>query len=168
MGAEDAAMTSWTDFTTAAPDLATRAQARFEDHGLALMATLRADGAPRISGVEPLVALDELWLGMMPGGRKSADLHRDPRLALHNATVDKEVKQGDVKVSGRAVLVTDAATIDRYRGEFERDTGTDPPPGPFDLWRVDVTEVAMITPGGDHLVIETWRPGGAVHRIERR
>jgi Pyridoxamine 5'-phosphate oxidase len=163
-----AGMTSWTDFTTAAPDLADRARARFDDHGLAIMATLRADGAPRISGVEPLVALDELWLGMMPGGRKSADLRRDPRLALHNATVDKDVKQGDVKVSGRAVAVTDAATIDRYRAEFERGTETPSPPGPFDLWRLDVTEVAMITPGGDHLVIETWRPGGPVHRIERR
>ena len=49
-------MTTWGDFEREAPELARRVQARFDDTGLALVATLRADGSPRISGWEPLFA----------------------------------------------------------------------------------------------------------------
>ena len=162
------AMTSWDDFAEAEPELAAGVRSRFEAHGLALLATIRADGSPRLSGIEPLFAEGELWLAMMPDGRKSDDLRRDPRLALHNATTDKAVTHGDVKVSGRVVAVTDPGAVSRVVAAFELATGAPPPPGPFDLWRVDLTEVARITPGGDHLVIETWRPGRPCRRIERR
>jgi hypothetical protein len=170
MGREGGAMTTWNDVAIAQPDLAGRAAGRFEATGLAFMATIRTDGSPRLSGVEPLFALDELWLGMMPDGRKSADLRRDPRLALHNASVDKAVTEGDAKVSGVALAVDpdDADTFAAYRAAFAAEAGEPPPPGPFDLWRVDVTGLAMITPGGDHLVIESWRPDRGYRRIERR
>jgi hypothetical protein len=55
---------------------------RFEATGLGLLATLRADGSPRVSGLEPLFALGELWFGMMPESRKALDLLRDPRFAI--------------------------------------------------------------------------------------
>src|SRR4051812_42460346 len=67
-------MPTWTEVTTAAPELAAVVQDRFAAHGLALLATLRRDGAPRISGIEPLFALDEVWLGMMDHSRKAEDL----------------------------------------------------------------------------------------------
>ncbi len=103
-------MTTWGDFEHEAPELAGRVQARFDDTGLALVATLRADGSPRISGWEPLFADGQLWLGSMPESRKLADVRRDPRLTLHNATADKNVAQGDATISGRAVEVTDEDT----------------------------------------------------------
>lgn len=133
-------MTSWADVEAAAPDLAAAVKARFDATGLAFLATLRADGAPRITGIEPLFEGGELVLGMMKGSRKSADLRRDPRLALHAASVDKDVREGDAKLSGRAVLVAD---------------------DPHDLWHVDVTEVSFLRPAdsGDHLVVQWWRPG---------
>src|SRR3954452_14614397 len=145
MKGHDGPMTSWNDFESAEPDLAGRVRARFEATGLALMATIRTDGSPRISGVEPLFTLGGLYLGMMPDGRKSADLTRDPRLALHNATVDKAVLDGDVKVSGRAERVTDSETKSAYRAAFVAENGEAPPEGDIDLWRVDVGEVAMIS-----------------------
>ena len=163
-----AGMASWEKFATDAPELADATRARFEAHGLATLATLRRDGSPRISGVEVLFALGELWIGSMPGARKAADLQRDPRLALHNATVDKEVKDGDAKVSGRAVEVTDEATVAAFVKEVEAHTGHPSPPGPFHLFRVDVTEVATVRPAGDHLLIESWREGEAPRRVERR
>src|SRR4051794_36207099 len=86
-------MPTWTEVTSAAPELAAVVQGRFDAHGLALLATVRRDGAPRISGIEPLFALDEVWLGMMDHSRKAQDLLRDPRLALHSATVDKQVTE---------------------------------------------------------------------------
>jgi hypothetical protein len=160
-------MASWAQVMEAAPDLAERVRERFDAHGLAVMATIRADGAPRVTGVEPLFALDELWLGMMHGSRKAADLQRDPRLALHNATEDKQVTNGDAKIAGRALEITAAATLDEFARAFQDATGYAPPP-PFHLFKLDVTELSFLRPAGDHLVIELWREGEPVRRIERR
>jgi len=81
-------MATWQEFTGAAPELAQAVQARLDEHRHKLLATLRKDGSPRISGVETTVRNGELWLGMMWQSRKALDLQRDPRLALHSATVD--------------------------------------------------------------------------------
>ena len=160
-------MSTWSDVLTAAPDLAGRVQARFDATGLGLLATLRHDGSPRISGQEPLFE-DELWLGMMLGSRKAADLGRDPRFALHSATADKNVAEGDAKLSGRAVLVDDPAVVAAFRRRFIDATGADLPEDPFHLFRADVLEISFLRPGGDHLVIEWWREGEAPQRVERR
>jgi hypothetical protein len=158
---------SWAEVEGAAPELAERVRERFQSTGLGLLATLRADGSPRISGIEPLFALDELWLGMMLESRKAADLLRDPRLALHNATEDKQVTNGDTRISGRAVELTDEESLGRFSQAFQGETGYSPPP-PYHLFKVDVTELMFLKPGGDHLVIESWREGGSVKRTERR
>ena len=160
-------MASWAQVEAAAPDLAERVRERFGSTGLALLATLRADGAPRISGIEPLFALGELWLGMMHGSRKAADLLHDPRLALHNATEDKQVTNGDARISGRATEVTDEASFERFNRAFQGETGYSPPP-PYHLFSVDVREVMFLKPGGDHLVIEWWKEGAGTRRVERR
>jgi len=160
-------MTSWLDVETTQPDFARRVRARFQATGLALVATLRADGSPRISGWEVLFDLGEIWLGSMPESRKGADVRRDPRLALHSATADKDVKEGDAKISGRAVEVTDDDERAAFSKAF-RTTNTIEVPTPFDLFRVDITEISMLRPDGDHLDIEWWRPGQSLHRIERR
>ena len=161
-------MASWGDVEQAAPTLAGLTRARFEAHGLGLLATLRRDGSPRISGIEPLFADGELWLGMMPGSRKGEDLQRDGRFALHNATVDKQVTEGDTKIGGEARLVDTEESMVRFRQAFERHTGYAPPPGPFTLFRADVHEVSTLRPAGDHLDIEWWREGDGVSRVERR
>ncbi len=167
MAAHIGSMTTWGDFEREAPDLAGRVRARFEDTGLALVATLRADGSPRISGWEPLFADGQLWLGSMPESRKIADVRRDPRLTLHNATADKDVARGDTTISGRAVEVTEEGARRDFMASFEESTDQEVP-GPFDLFRVEPQRVSMLMPGGDHLVIEWWRPGAGVHRVERR
>jgi hypothetical protein len=160
-------MTTWGDFAAAEPDLARRVQQRFDDTGLALVGTLRADGSPRVSGWEPLFHEGHIWLGSMPDSRKNADLRRDPRLALHNATSDKDAKAGDAKISGLATEVLDDGTKLDFTRAFKEHTDFDVP-SPFDLFRVDVTEVSMLQPDEDHLVIEWWRPGEPLHRINRR
>lgn len=157
-------MASWNDVTTAAPEIAGLARARIEATGLALLATLRRDGAPRISGVEPSFFGDHLWLGMMDGSRKARDLQRDPRFSLHNATVDKSVAEGDVKISGRAVEVHDDAQKTEFLRLFREANGYAPPDGPMHLFTADVVEVVTILPAGDHLDIDTWIEGrGTVH-----
>src|SRR3954453_5478753 len=106
-------MASWSEVEAAAPELAERVQERFQATGLGLLATLRADGSPRISGIEPLFALGQLWLGKVIGSRKAVDLQRDARMALHNGTEEKQVRNGDARISGRAVEVTDEESFDR-------------------------------------------------------
>lgn len=158
-------MSSWSETEGAAPELAAAVRARFEAYGMGLLATLRRDGAPRISGVEPLFALGELWLGMMPDSLKGADLRRDPRMALHSATVDKDVKEGDAKIAGRAVEVTDAGVVEAYLAALSEATGFEPEG--CDVFRVDVTGLSLVKPGGDHLDLHAWSEGGQPRLIQR-
>lgn len=160
-------MPSWEEIVRAAPELATSVRERFDAHRHKVLATLRADGSPRLSGIEVTFKDGEVWLGMMPGSRKSLDLRRDPRLALHSATADPELARGDARVSGRAIHVAEPGAMAGLVAGDERHAAG-PPPG--EVYRVDVTEVVLVRVGepADHLVIESWRDGGIVRRVERR
>jgi pyridoxamine 5'-phosphate oxidase-like protein len=154
-----AAMASWSSFSSAAPELASSIEARFGSHKFVLLATIRRDGSPRISGIEVTFAQGELWLGMMPGSRKSDDLDRDPRLALHSAPVDLALAEGDAKVNGRAVRITDPSALTVF--EQVPDSGAD-------VYRVDVTHIALTRVDGDWLVIDSWREGEEPQRRRRQ
>lgn len=156
-------MPSWSEIEREAPELAATVRTRFERDVVAIMATLRKDGAPRISGIETVFRAGELWLGMMPGSRKARDLQRDGRVALHCATVDKEVKAGDSKISGVAVPVESDAEWNAYAG----DRKNLPAARSFPLFKVDVFEVSHLKPAGDHLEIEWWTEGGGLRRVDR-
>jgi len=158
----------WSEVEEADPELAAAVRERFEVHGLGLLATIRADGAPRISGVEPLFALGELWLGMMPNSRKALDLLRDPRFALHAATIDRTVSDGDAKLSGWANPIDDPSVMVDFCDAFEATTGYPPPPGPFPLFRADILDISIVRSAGDHLDIRWWRADEGVGHIERR
>ena len=159
-------MTTWNEISRHAPDLAAKVEQRFADTGLGYLATLRVNGFPRVSGLEPLFAGGELWLGVMLDSQKARDLLRDPRFALHSANIDKEVVAGDARVTGRAVVAGDE-TVEQFRVAFAAATGNEPPPGAFHLFRADVVELMFVQPAGDHLVIESVRAGEAPNRIER-
>ncbi len=158
-------MASWEEFTEAAPELAARVQAAFDAHLHKLIATLRRDGSPRLSGIEVEFKWGELWLGMMPDSLKATDLGRDPRFALHSAPIDVELKTtGDAKVAGRAIRA-DQATVARFLSDFQEERGADP--GDAVLFRGDVNEVAITTVEGDELVIDAWREGSPARQIRR-
>jgi hypothetical protein len=160
-------MASWAEIETAAPELAARARAVFDAHKHKVLATLRRDGSPRISGIEADFADGQLWLGMMPGSRKALDLRRDPRLALHSASVDPPEGDpaawaGDAKLSGRAVEVDDPAVLERM--------GAGEQAGEAHLFRVDIAELVHTRVGepADHLLIELWREGQGLRTMRRR
>ncbi len=150
-------MATWSEVTRSAPELAAAVQRRFAAHIHKTLATLRADVSPRISGIEASFRDGELRLGMTPDSRKARDLQRDPRFALHSATADPDMADGDAKISGRAVEVTDQAIVDWFAAK-EREEKGEEPPKPFHLFRADIGEVVLVTLSGDppdHLVIET-------------
>jgi hypothetical protein len=151
-------MTSWTDFAAAEPELDRCVRQCFAIRKHATVATLRRDGSPRISGIEVDFADDGLYLGMMPGSGKAADLRRDPRLALHCPTADPPQEDpsswlGEAKLAGRAIEVSDPAPDDDAH-----------------RFLVDVLEVVHTTIGSpaNHLVITSWHPGRGRQRHTRR
>ncbi len=158
-------MSTWSHVHSAAPDLADRARTLLESTVNAVLATIRADGSPRVSGLDPFFAGGELVFGSMPDSRKLADLRRDPRLALHGIPwesrklVDGAVDPGpaDVKLTGRAVPLEDdrrAAMAESFAAE----RGFELPDG--DLFRVDVASLVLIWVEGDELVVDRWTEQG--------
>jgi hypothetical protein len=156
---------SWSTFEREAPELAAFARERLDAHRHKMLATIRADGSPRIGGIEIAIDRGEVRVGGLLGSRKFDDVRRDPRVAIHSGSDDPPHFRGDVRLSGRLVELADPAEHVAY---LEAAGGG--PPGPFELFRLELTEVVTLREGGDppdHLVIERWRPGEPIHRIER-
>jgi len=153
----------WGRLTDEAPELAGAVQARLTATKHHVLATLRQDGSPRVSGTEVQLRGPELTIGSMPNAVKARDLQRDGRFALHANPGDGTMEGGDAKVAGVAVEVTDEAELAAFREEVEA------PPGPMHLFRLLLTEVVLTSlhPDGDRLVIETWRPERGLSRVER-
>ena len=174
-------MTAWRDVRAAAPEFADRVQQLFDAHKHKTIATLRADGAPRISGIEVVFADGELTFGSMAHARKGADLRRDPRFALHSATVDpvegaEAQWPGEAKISGRAVLVgpadpdSDGSEGSDGSGGSEGSEGSKGSGGSEgDRFRADITEVVHthLNAEATLLVVEWWTPAQGLRRVER-
>jgi len=163
-------MPSWSEVQQAVPELAAAVQTAFDAHKHKVLATLRADGSPRLSGNEASFKDGDVWLGMMHRSRKALDLLRDPRLELHSAPVDVELKHGDARMAGRASEVTDPEVIARFTAASAEGHEGVEPPEPFHLFRVDITDVTLIRIGdpADHLVIESWSAKDGYRKTERR
>lgn len=152
---------SWAAFQAAEPDFAASVQARFGQYKHHILATLRKDGSPRVTGLEVNFRFGELWLGMMPNSRKALDLRRDPRFAMHaNPGPDDTMEYADVRVSGRAVEETDPDVLARFIGEVK-------PPEPFHLFRTELTEVVSTGVENEDLVVRAWHPGNPLRTIHR-
>jgi hypothetical protein len=150
-------MATWNEFESAEPEFAAVVRRLLDAHKHKTIATLRADGSPRISGIEIEFAGEELTFGSMPGARKGDDLRRDPRFALHSASVDAAEGEeaswpGDAKVAGLAVPA----------GALEGDAQGA-------LFHADLREVVVtgLNESATMLVVRTWTPTRGLRRIER-
>ncbi|GAA0930837.1 pyridoxamine 5'-phosphate oxidase family protein [Virgisporangium aurantiacum] len=152
-------MTTWREFEQAEPGFAARVRALFDAHRHKTLATLRADGSPRISGIETVFDDGDLVFGSMPDARKGADLRRDPRFALHSSTVDpaeggEAQWPGEAKISGRALLVDRPALVDGPEG---------------DRFRADIASVVHthLNEKATLLVVDWWTPAHGLRTRER-
>jgi hypothetical protein len=146
----------------AEPEFAARVRRLFEGGRHKTMATLRADGSPRISGIECEFSDDDLTFGSMPASRKLADLQRDPRFALHSPTVSPVEGQegewpGEAKIAGRAVP----------DGPVTAPDGGEAPEG--QQFAAEITEVVItgLNAEATRLVVESWTPKRGLRRVER-
>jgi Pyridoxamine 5'-phosphate oxidase len=141
----------------AEPEFAQRVRELFDAHRHKTLATVRADGGPRISGIETVFEDGDLVFGSMPNARKGADLRRDPRFAVHSATVDpvegaEAQWPGEAKISGRAIgagLITGGPDGDRFVADIA------------EVVHTHLNEQATM------LVVEWWTPTRGLRRIER-
>ena len=157
-------MAAFSDVEAEQPEFAARVRACFDAHRHKILATLRSDGGPRVSGIEASFAIGQLWLAGMTRSVKFADLRRDPRMALHSGSDEPDTFTADAKVSGRAVEVTDPVE----RAAFGTATGN-PADGDYDLFRIELDQVVLtaIAPEKDALVISSWRPGRGLTEVRR-
>jgi hypothetical protein len=144
----------WHQFERACPELAELAQARFAEDELVLVGSLRGDGSPRISPVEPDFVVGELLLGMMWQSFKALDLLRDSRLVVHSVPSDRLNPRGDVKLYGTATEVHDPGLRREYEEAiFARIDWR--PSEPYHCFAVDVQQAAFVR--FEEEIWEVWR-----------
>jgi hypothetical protein len=156
------AVASWKAFDQAEPEFASRVHRLMDAGRHKTIATLRADGSPRISGIECEFTETDLRFGSMSDARKGADLERDPRFALHGPTFHpQEGKEGEwpgeAKIAGRAIRANPVIM----------DEVNDEPGG--EMFIADITEVVITALDAEaiKLVVESWTPDRGLQRIER-
>jgi hypothetical protein len=155
-------MPPWREIEAAEPEFAERVRRLFDAGRHKTIATLRADGSPRISGIECEFLDGELRFGSMLGARKGADLARDPRFALHGPTFHPDEGKesgwpGEAKIAGRAIAA----------GPVRTDDAGEEPDGK--MFVADITEVVVtgLNAEATKLVVESWTPERGLRRIER-
>lgn len=153
---------TWREFEEAVPSFAARVQTLFDAGRHKTIATVRADGSPRISGIECEFVDGHLRFGSMTGARKAADLARDPRFALHGPTfhpVEGKEREwpGEAKIAGRAIPA----------GPVGAEGEADQPGG--EAFVADIAEVVItrLDPEATKLVVESWTPAGGLRQVER-
>ena len=145
----------WSEFEASAPEMAAFAREQLEQSHVAIIGTLRRDGSPRISMIEPFVVDGDLYLGMMWHSRKALDLLRDPSLAVHNAICSSTGEEGEFSLRGRAIEVRDSELRRRYvEAVSERVAWQEPR---FHLFTVDIESAALIKyEGGEEQSVKVW------------
>ncbi len=157
------AVPSWSVIEQAEPEFTGRVRNLMDAGRHKTIATLRADGSPRISGIECEFTDTDLQFGSMTDARKGADLARDPRFALHGPTFHPDVGRekdwpGEAKIAGRAIPAGPVAP------------GESPEQPDGEMFIADITEVVItgLNSDGTRLVIEWWTPEHGLRKVERR
>ncbi len=149
-------MATWSELAIQAPEIAAVGQALLDRHGLAYLATIRADGSPRLHPVCPFVIDGRLIVATPRTSLKAGDLLRDSRYAMHMLPGDNDA---EFRIRGRVRAVADAE-----RANVERD-GPDFVKHDDFLFEYDIAEAASaywvhVGQPGTYAVRQSWRPSG--------
>ncbi|HKT04366.1 MAG TPA: pyridoxamine 5'-phosphate oxidase family protein [Rugosimonospora sp.] len=150
-------MATWSEFTAAQPRLAATIRDLVHQYGpgLGYLATVRADGGPRVHPVSPVITDEGLYCFLMNSPKRD-DLERDGRYALH--AFPPEDSNDEAYLSGVARRVTDSARVAQLAQAVRAEAG-----GDWRLYEFDV-RVAMVARHREPTVpagYEVWRdPAG--------
>ena len=148
-------MADWDAFAAAAPDLAAAGRGRIEATELVLVGTIKADGSPRISPVEPDFVDGDLMFGMMWQSHKAKDLVRDPRCVVHSPVSDRHGSEGEFKLIGVAREVSEPRRRELYKDTIERRIEWRPEE-PFHLFALDIERAWWIVYRDDSRTVHRW------------
>ena len=156
------AVTSWDDFQRQAPDLADAVRARLTATLHTVLGTLRADGAPRLTGLEVHFGEGELWLAMMPDSRKADDLRR---IRASRSTARPTCRWSTGRQGRRPRDRGRRRPTRRFAAALPQEL----PPSGMALFRADLTEASLARVEGDNMVIDIWHDGGrSVRQVQRQ
>lgn len=154
----------WAEFDRTAPELAAAARDRLEATRIALLGSVRTDGSPRISAVEPYFTADHLLFGAMGWSHKVSDLARDPRMVLHGVLTGPDSGDPEVKVYGLAVEADPASRAACRDGWWTTSTNA-----PVRVYTVQITEATLIewNLADRELVVTSWSASAGVRVLHR-
>ena len=131
---------------------------------MGLLATLRRDGSPRISPVEPYLFEGHLLFGSMSYTPKTRDLLRDPRCVLHSAVTGPDNEEGELKLYGRAVVAETDLRAGCTAGWWHAHA-----PEAAAVFVLEVDEAAYVgwdTAAGE-MTVRRWSPGRGCSETRR-
>jgi hypothetical protein len=151
---------NWAEFEDAVPELAALGRERIERFNFVLIGTLRSDGAPRINPVEAYFVNGHLTMNMMWRSYKALDLLRDPRILIHTVITRREGDEGEFKVRGRALPITDASLREAVASTFEEKIDWRPPEKSH-FFRIAVESAAYVVykEGEQHMTLWSAKRG---------
>jgi hypothetical protein len=163
--ARSAGMTEWSELEDGAPEIARLGRARLGAVPVTMLGTLRADGSPRISPVEPYLAGGQLLIGAMARSGKAADLRRDPRYVLHTMVTGSDTGEGELKLHGCAVPAGP-----RQLTAADRAWWSGQPPELAVVFTLGIATAIFVEWDleGGMMTIHRWAPQDGYHRGTRR
>jgi hypothetical protein len=149
----------WLTFAQSEPHFSAMISARFKANEHHVLATLRRDGSPRLSGTNVYFS-EHLRIGMMAESRRVSDLRHDPRCAVHSATLDPELREGDAKL--------DCLAHEIGRDEAKKWLQSLGRPSETALaFEMRIARATLTQVDGDSLRIQTWDPKNGLIVLNR-
>lgn len=147
---------TWSRLEAEAPELA-RLGGGLLARRVAYLGTVRADGSPRVSAVEPFLVEGELVLGLMRRSAKAEDVRRDVRVALQSAVAEPDGGVPELKLYGRL-------EPSRAAGGWWRER-----PDDADVYALAIDEAVAIEwdLAASTMRVRRWRPGDRETVVER-
>ncbi len=154
----------WRDLELGAPRLARLGMARLDATRVALLGTLRRDGSPRISPIEPYLADSQLLIGAMAWSQKTADLRRDPRYVLHSAVTGPDSGEGELKLYGSAAEAAEElrlAAAEAWWSSWAADRAI--------VFALHIDQAVFVSwdTGQGVMTVERWSPRGGYRQNSR-
>jgi hypothetical protein len=149
-------MVTWNEFAATQPEMAALGKALLQEHQLAYLATVRADGSPRLHPVSPQIIDGRLFVATPRSSPKARDQIRDGRYVMHLLPGKND---DEFRLRGRARMLTDAAEVARVCGQgphYFREADY--------LFEYDIEEVATaywvnVGQPGTYAERRSWRAG---------
>ncbi|HKY83692.1 MAG TPA: pyridoxamine 5'-phosphate oxidase family protein [Anaerolineales bacterium] len=151
-------MVTWKEVSETQPELARKGEGLIfqYDVGLAFLATVRSDGAPRLHPVCPVLSNSGLYVFVMPFSPKLRDLTRDGRFALQTFPQPRP-DSDEFYISGTARAVTDTAVSAAALADAKHHVSPDEVPFEFLIDRIMHTKWEGFGTPAFHPVHEKWR-----------